>query len=360
MKTRATVKDIAARAGVSLSTVHASLNNKPGVSEKTRNRICEIAKELDYHSNTVAASLKRKPYCIVALFPQETGENRYYYADIWNGFRDHMKTLTDFNIKVIEVPYKDVPDSRPIEEKLYELSVNQQIDGIISVGYSSAGNVPPVDVFAKAGIPVVLVGNDNENIERFCCVQTHYLILGEILGEILTSNLEEKDEVLLCVGNDTIPSHFLIVEGFDSYIRKHDIKNPIIRISGNDGRTYDKLCEHFCSNDNIKSCSSVTARGSVFLGKAIEDCKKQRKVLAVGSDLFPENMCYLERGIFSNLLHKNTYRQAYVATQYLIDYLMKNSYPPSKNIYVRSEVLFRSSIPMYQCETVSGENVYIS
>ena len=69
MKTRTTIKDIAARAGVSLSTVHASLNNKPGVGEQTRNRICEIAKELDYHSNTVAASLKRKAYCIAALFP---------------------------------------------------------------------------------------------------------------------------------------------------------------------------------------------------------------------------------------------------------------------------------------------------
>lgn len=73
MKTRTTIKDIAARAGVSLSTVHASLNNKPGVGEQTRNRICEIAKELDYHSNTVAASLKRKPYCIAALFPRRQG-----------------------------------------------------------------------------------------------------------------------------------------------------------------------------------------------------------------------------------------------------------------------------------------------
>ncbi len=360
MKTRTTVKDIAARAGVSLSTVHASLNNKPGVSEETRKRICEIAKELDYRSNAVAASLKRKPYCIVALFPQETGENRYYYADIWNGFRDHMRTLADFNIEVIEIPYRDDPDNGPIEKRLEEVFARKQIDGIISVGYSSSGIVPPVGKFAEAGIPVVLVGNDNENMNRFCCVQTHYLILGEILGEILTSKLEEKDEVLLCVGNDAIPSHFLIVEGFDSYIRKNGIRNRIIRVPGNDSSTYHKICGHLCNNENIKSCSSVTARGSVFLGKAIVDCNKQGSVLAVGSDLFPENMSYLEQGIFSNLLHKNTYRQAYVATQYLTNHLMRNIDPPSKNVYIRSEVLFRSSIPMYQGETLSGKQVYVS
>lgn len=360
MKTRTTVKDIAAKAGVSLSTVHASLNNKPGVSEQTRKRICEIAKELNYRSNTVAASLKRKPYCIVALFPQETGENRYYYADIWNGFRDYMKTLTDFNIEAVEIPYKDEPNIEPIERRLSELSSEKQIDGIISVGYSSAGIVPPVKMFSDAGIPVVLVGNDNENIDRFCCVQTQYMILGEILGEILTSKLEEQDEVLLCTGNDPIPSHFLIVNGFDSYINKHGIKNRIIRISGNDSRTYDKICEQLSTNKNIKSCSSVTARGSVFLGKAIEAFGRRREIVAVGSDLFPENMCYLEQGIFSNLLHKNTYRQAYEATKYLTDYLMRNVYPPSKNVYIRGEVLFRSSIPMYQCESVSGDSVYVS
>lgn len=208
MKTRTTIKDIAARAGVSLSTVHASLNNKPGVGEQTRNRICEIAKELDYHSNTVAASLKRKPYCIAALFPQETGEYRYYYADIWKGFRDYMKTLADFSIKAVEIPYRDEPDHRYIEEKLDQLSAEGQIDGIISVGYSSSGIVPPVGKYSEAGIPVALVGNDNEKINRLCCVQTHYRILGEILGEILTSRLGDEDEVLLCIGNETVSLPF--------------------------------------------------------------------------------------------------------------------------------------------------------
>ena len=360
MKTRTTIKDIAARAGVSLSTVHASLNNKPGVGEQTRNRICEIAKELDYHSNTVAASLKRKPYCIAALFPQETGEYRYYYADIWKGFRDYMKTLADFSIKAVEIPYRDEPDHRYIEEKLDQLSAEGQIDGIISVGYSSSGIVPPVGKYSEAGIPVALVGNDNEKINRLCCVQTHYRILGEILGEILTSRLGGEDEVLLCIGNETVPSHFLIVEGFDSYIQKYGIKNRIIRIPGYDSVTYEKICEQFHNNYNIKSCSSVTARGSIFLGKAIESCGRKGSVLAVGSDLFPENMCCLEQGIFSNLLHKNTYRQAYVATQYLTEYLLRNIAPPSENVYVRSEVLFRSSIPMYQCEAASGNHLYIS
>lgn len=73
-----------------------------------------------------------------------------------------MKTLADFSIKAVEIPYRDEPDHRYIEEKLDQLSAEGQIDGIISVGYSSSGIVPPVGKYSEAGIPVALVGNDNE------------------------------------------------------------------------------------------------------------------------------------------------------------------------------------------------------
>ncbi len=42
------IKDIAARAEVSIATVSLVLNNKPGVGEKTRQRILQIADELHY------------------------------------------------------------------------------------------------------------------------------------------------------------------------------------------------------------------------------------------------------------------------------------------------------------------------
>ena len=54
MKRRVTIKDIAAEAGVSLGTVHLALSDKPGVGAVTRERIRRIAKEMDYHPNTVA------------------------------------------------------------------------------------------------------------------------------------------------------------------------------------------------------------------------------------------------------------------------------------------------------------------
>ena len=46
-----TIKDVAEKAGVSISTASYALNNHPNVSAKTRAKILEVAKELNYYPN---------------------------------------------------------------------------------------------------------------------------------------------------------------------------------------------------------------------------------------------------------------------------------------------------------------------
>ena len=42
------IKDIAAKAGVSPATVSLVLNNKPGISEETRNAVMRVVQDLGY------------------------------------------------------------------------------------------------------------------------------------------------------------------------------------------------------------------------------------------------------------------------------------------------------------------------
>ena len=55
-----TIKDISKKLGISVSTVSKALNGYPDVSEVTRERILEMARQLDYHPNTAAQSLRRR------------------------------------------------------------------------------------------------------------------------------------------------------------------------------------------------------------------------------------------------------------------------------------------------------------
>lgn len=55
----ATIRDVARKAGLSVATVSAVLNNKPGVSERSEQRVLQAIKELDYRPNRVARALSR-------------------------------------------------------------------------------------------------------------------------------------------------------------------------------------------------------------------------------------------------------------------------------------------------------------
>lgn len=52
-----TIRDVAERAGVSVTTVSRVLNNRGYISEATRRKVYQAMEELDYQPNEVARSL---------------------------------------------------------------------------------------------------------------------------------------------------------------------------------------------------------------------------------------------------------------------------------------------------------------
>ena len=67
MKGKATSFDIAHRAGVSQSTVSRALSNSPLVNRETRERIQQIAKELNYKVDKNASNLRKQRSSTIAL-----------------------------------------------------------------------------------------------------------------------------------------------------------------------------------------------------------------------------------------------------------------------------------------------------
>ena len=52
-----TLKDVAEKLGVTITTVHKALNGKEGVSEKRRAEIMKVAAQMGYKVNYMASSL---------------------------------------------------------------------------------------------------------------------------------------------------------------------------------------------------------------------------------------------------------------------------------------------------------------
>jgi len=110
-----TIKDIAQAAGVSHPTVSKALNNSPGVSEDTRQRILELAKHMNYIPNIAAKRLaNQKNRSIGFIWPQVEGLFFYHLCsvlqreavrrdiDVVVSMSDPVKALRTFNEHFID------------------------------------------------------------------------------------------------------------------------------------------------------------------------------------------------------------------------------------------------------------------
>ena len=359
MKNRVTIKDVAAKSGYSLGTVHIALNGKTGISEDTRNKILEVAKELDYRPNFAAASLNRKSKRIVGCFPSIEGDNRYYYPSLWSGFQNaYIEQGRDMNIELMQCPYHSfsVPEMTDADKRAGWISQDTlhaeleagTIDGMVLDGNTSPFTEAELARFVERGLALTMVDRDMENSGRLSCVLGDYKVIGATVAELITGRITSYGSILMCAGEQGIYSHRGIEIGFDQYLREHHCENKVYKVYSHtiNEENYQNILAAVSEPDVAAVCC-VSSRTSRMLEMALEESGRAGRIYAVGSDVFGENIEAMKRNVYQNLIQKNPYAQAYTATEVLLDYLLKDQKAHSI-IKVGSEVVFRSNLVFYE------------
>lgn len=83
MRDRPKIKDIAEKAGVSVATVSRALSDSALVTAETRQRIHDLARELNYRPNVSARNLRTRKSMAVLLVVRDVGNP--FYLDILKG-----------------------------------------------------------------------------------------------------------------------------------------------------------------------------------------------------------------------------------------------------------------------------------
>lgn len=91
----ATIKDVAKQAGVSISIVSKAFNNYTDVNEKTRQRIFDIAKELNYTPNIVAKNLSSKKQMTLGLISSGVLNNSEKDNNAFDIFKGVYTAISD-------------------------------------------------------------------------------------------------------------------------------------------------------------------------------------------------------------------------------------------------------------------------
>lgn len=88
------LKDISARCGVSVATVSKALNGHKDVSEETKKKLLQVAKEMGYYPNLQARALKtNRTYNLGVMFldAAESGLTHEFFAKLLNSFKSEAE-----------------------------------------------------------------------------------------------------------------------------------------------------------------------------------------------------------------------------------------------------------------------------
>jgi LacI family transcriptional regulator len=143
-----TLKDIAERAGVTAATVSMVINNKPNISEATREKVLKIARELNYYPNAIARGLAtRKTNAIGVIVPNLASS---FVVRILQGIKSTNHDI-EYTVQLF-----DTIGQRETESQLFQrLAHERRIDGAILISASVTDE--ELRIFKDESVPCVVV-----------------------------------------------------------------------------------------------------------------------------------------------------------------------------------------------------------
>ncbi len=226
--TRATIKTVAADAGVSVSAVSKVLRNAYGVSESLREKVEASIEKLGYRPNTAARAMRGKTYTIGILVPDLRNP---FVPDLIDGIRE-ASDAAGYRV-MIGVGRAD----RGNERDLVNSMMDQQMDGLVLVG----SHLSPEEIAKFAHqLPIVCLAFHAEGATDFDTVNADDATAAQHAVEHL---IAEGHRRISMVTLDTIksPENHVFYHreqgyraamrgaGLDEFIDVHRLSDPIRR-----------------------------------------------------------------------------------------------------------------------------------
>ncbi len=160
MAGKVTIKEVAAKLGVSMMTVSRALNNRPNVDERTKEKVLKVARKMGYVQNQIAKSLvSQKTDTIGVVIPEFTHS---FFPEVIKGIEE-----VAFN-KHYQIILTHSAENATRESNAISTLLSKRVDGIL---ISTAESVTDYSVYKdtiKHGIPIVFFDRCVHNIGASC------------------------------------------------------------------------------------------------------------------------------------------------------------------------------------------------
>lgn len=155
----ATIKEIALKLNVSVSTVSRALHNHPSIGLRTRTQVQKMAKEMHYEPNQAAISFKQGKTMTLGVILPNLGEE--FFSIAINGIED-MATRNNYTVLIGQSH-----DEVQREMQIVDTMRRHRVDGIIVSLSTTTRTFEHFNQLKKYKIPVVFFDRVPEDPEAY-------------------------------------------------------------------------------------------------------------------------------------------------------------------------------------------------
>lgn len=163
-----TLKDIAQKLKISVSTVSRALRGSTEINPETCKQVLALAEELHYSPNPIALSLKDKRTKVLGVMVQEIANN--YCSATIAGIENYAHN------KGYHVIISQSQEKYETEVNNARLLASRRIDGLIITISNETRNTDHLNELIKKGIPVVMFDRVSDQL------QTHKVVVDDYRG----------------------------------------------------------------------------------------------------------------------------------------------------------------------------------
>lgn len=316
----ATIKEIAALAGVSRGTVDRVLNKRGGVHPDTQTRILDIAKALDYKPNKagIVLSAQRKNLKLgVVMF----GTNNPFFEDVKLGLKDIETELSSYNCDIYIKTTPDFNEQNQIDaiDELVKMGIN----ALAIAPQNQDGVVKKIDELSSMNIPTITFNSDLPTSSRIAYVGSNYRKSGEtVAGLMKLFNQDKTLNIGVIGGAKSVLCHTERIEGFKDVVASHSSMNIVDIVWNNDDDfiCYDVVLKLLEAHPEINALYFTA--GAILGGcKAVKKLGREEGMTIIAHDKVSSTVELIKEGLIKATVCQQPYVQGFKPLQMLFNYL---------------------------------------
>lgn len=227
-----TIKDIARSLNLSTSTVSRALRDSHEISEPTKRRVMEYARQVDFKPNRIAQSLKDKRSQSIGVIVCEIANT--FFSQVINGI-ESIAYQHGYNVTIAQ-------SRESAERELLNLRhlTSRAIDGLIISVSTETSNFDYLNQLHEKGLPIVFVDRAIDNID------THKVILDNYHSAYTaTTHLVKKGyrRIALISNNESLSISRERLKGYRDALAEHGlpVNDAFTRYCKHGGMVYEEV-----------------------------------------------------------------------------------------------------------------------